>query len=189
MATVHDVIDDRLQRFIERQHVFFVGTAPTASDGHVNISPKGYKDTFRIVDPRTVAYLDLTGSGAETIAHLRDNGRIVVMFCAFDGAPRIVRLHGRARVLRPSDDQWDELGSLFPPLPGARAIVVVHVSRVSSSCGTAVPEYTFRSERHQLLRSAERKDESELDEYHRLKNSRSIDGLPALDITPPQPLP
>jgi Pyridoxamine 5'-phosphate oxidase len=183
MGTVLAGIDYRLRKFIEEQHVYFIGTAPAATDGHVNISPKGYADTFAVVDESTVAYVDLTGSGAESIAHIRENGRIVVMFCAFEGSPRIVRLHGTARVITQDDTGWDAHSGRFPTHPGARAIVIVDVQRVSSSCGTAVPVLEFVQDRDQLLRSTSRKSAEELAEYHRTRNSTSIDGLDAL----PQP--
>ncbi len=183
MGTVLAGIDDRLQKFIENQHVFFVGTAPATADGHVNISPKGYADTFAVLDESTVAYVDLTGSGAESIAHIRENGRIVVMFCAFEDAPRIVRLHGTAQVITPDHQGWSAHSERFPTHPGARAIVLVDVHRVSSSCGTSVPVLEFVQDRDQLLKSTARKSAEELAEYHRTRNSTSIDGLDAL----PQP--
>jgi hypothetical protein len=130
VGRVHDSLDDELASWIGRQQVFFVATAPSGDDGHVNLSPKGY-DSFRVLSPRRVAYLDLTGSAVETIAHLRQNGRITIMFCAFTGKPRIVRLHGRGTVRRPGDDAFDELAGLFPSLPGARSVIDVDVTRVS----------------------------------------------------------
>jgi len=180
VGTVLAGIDDRLRAFIDRQSVYFVGTAPTALDGHINLSPKGYADTFAVLDESTVAYLDLTGSGAESLAHIRENGRIVVMFCAFEGAPRIVRLHGTARLVVPEDTAWSELSDHFTLRAGARAIVVVDVQRVSSSCGTAVPRLSHMEDRDILQRWAEHKTPDELDAYHRDRNATSIDGLPAL---------
>src|SRR3954467_11982921 len=125
MGKVHERIDDRLRAFIERQRLFFVATAPTGPGGHVNLSPKGIDGTFAVVDDRTVAYLDITASGAETIAHLRDNAPITLMFCAFEGPPNIVRLHGRGRFVTLYDDGYDELASAFKPVAGARAVVMV----------------------------------------------------------------
>jgi Pyridoxamine 5'-phosphate oxidase len=179
MGKVYDGIDDRLADFLGRQHVFFVGTAPTDLDGHLNVSPKGL-DTFRILGPRAVAYLDLTGSGIETVAHLRDNGRITLMFCAFEGRPLIVRLHGRGRVVEPGDPEWGDLISGFPGYPGARSVVVVEVERVSDSCGYAVPLYEYKGERSTLLDWTDRKGEEGLERYRATKNRASIDGLAGL---------
>lgn len=179
MAKVLEGIDPELGRWLEAQPVFFVATAPSGDGGHVNVSPKGY-DTFRVLDERTVAYLDLTGSGAETIAHVRQNGRITIMFCAFSGPPRVVRLHGRGAVLREGDDGVDELASRFPDLPGARSIIRVEVERVSTSCGYAVPKMELVEERDVLIGWARRKGEDGLVEYWAEKNAESIDGLPAL---------
>jgi Pyridoxamine 5'-phosphate oxidase len=160
--------------------LFFVATAPLSGEGHVNLSPKG-GDTLRVLDERTVAYLDLTGSGAETIAHLRENGRITLMVCAFSGPPQIVRLYGRGEVLEPGDDGFDGLRDLFPELPGARAVIRVAVERVGSSCGYAVPHMAYEGERTRLLEWAEKKGPEGLVEYRADKNATSIDGLPALD--------
>jgi hypothetical protein len=180
MGQVHPHIDGRLRDFIEAQQLFFVGTAPLAEDGHVNVSPKGHRDTFAVVDESTVAYLDLTGSGAESIAHLRENGRVVVMFCAFDGPPQVVRLHGRGRVVAPGDPEWPFWSGRFPDRPGVRAVVVVDVERVSSSCGFAVPRYHYAGDRDLLSRWAERKTDDELRSYRAEKNAVSMDGLPGL---------
>ena len=134
MGKVYDQIDEKLAAFIGRQHLFFVGTAPTGPDGHLNVSPKGL-DTFRILGPKSVAYLDLTGSGIETVAHLRQNGRVTIMFCAFEGRPLILRLYGRGRVVEPGDPEWDGLIAEFPEYPGVRSVIVVDVERVADSCG------------------------------------------------------
>jgi hypothetical protein len=184
MGKVMSEIDGPLRTFIEEQHLYFIATAPISADGHVNLSPKGYGDSFSVIDPTTVAYLDLTGSGAESIAHLRENGRIVIMFCAFDGRPRIVRLHGRGRVITPLESEWESLSKRFPHRPSARAIVLVDVTRVSNSCGQAVPTYEFVDDRDLLLQWADRKSPEDLDEYHRTRNAVSIDGLPGLPVTP-----
>lgn len=181
-----DSIDDGLAAWIAAQHVFFVATAPSGSGGHVNVSPKGY-DSLRVLSPHRVAYLDLTGSGAETIAHLRDNGRIAVMFCAFEGPPRVCRLHGRGRVLLRGEPAFAELEPRFPDVPGARAIIDVDVERVSTSCGYGVPFMEYAGERPTLRQWAARKSDEDLADYHARKNARSIDGLPALDATSPAP--
>jgi len=179
MGRVYDGIDERLAEFLRRQHVFFVGTAPTDPSGHLNLSPKGL-DTFRILGPRSAAYLDLTGSGIETVAHLRDNGRITLMFCAFEGKPLIVRLYGRGRVVEPGDGEWDELVAHFPDYPGVRSVVVVDVERVADSCGFAVPLYLYKGERSQLIAYSENKGPEGLERYKARKNRRSIDGLAGL---------
>jgi hypothetical protein len=181
MGKVHSGVDEHLRRFIEGQHVFFVATAPSGAGGHVNVSPKGM-DSLRVLDEHTVAYLDFVGSGVETIAHLRDNGRIVLMMCAFEGPPKIVRLHGRGEVLEPDDDRFRELRGRFPEAPGAavRSLIVVRVERASDSCGFAVPLYRFEGERRQLADWTERKGKEGIDRYQREKNATSIDGLPGL---------
>ena len=178
MGKVYESIDDGLQGFIERQRMFFVATAPNR-DGHVNLSPKGL-DTFRVLGPRTVAYLDYTGSGAETIAHIRENGRITLLFCAFEGPPKILRLYGRGRVLVPRHDDFAAMRTLFPPVPPVRSIVCVDLDRISDSCGYGVPLYRFEGQRSQLVEWSEHKGEEGLLEYQRTRNATSIDGLPAL---------
>lgn len=180
-ATFPQITDD-LARWIRRQPVFFVATAPLASDGLVNCSPKG-GDTFAILDPVTVAYLDLTGSGAETIAHLRENGRMVIMFCAFEGEAQIVRLHGRGESIHPGHTEFLALARRFPANPGTRAVIRLHVSRISSSCGMAVPFMAFKEHRRELDAWAAERGPDKLAEYRRKKNTRSIEGLPAIDAT------
>jgi Pyridoxamine 5'-phosphate oxidase len=180
MAKTFDGIDDRLARFLADQPVFFVATAPSGAGGHINLSPKGVAGTFRILDPLTVAYLDFTGSGIETVAHLRDNGRIVIMFCAFSGPPRIVRLHGRGTAVLLGDRGWEELAARFPPQPGTRSVITVALERVSDSCGFGVPLMAYEAERSQLAEWAVRKGEAELVDYRAQKNAVSIDGLPGL---------
>jgi hypothetical protein len=160
--------------------LFFVATAPLAADGHVNLSPKG-GDTLRVLDERTVAYLDLTGSGAETIAHLRQNGRITIMFCAFEGPPRILRLFGAGEAVHPGDADWDELSAGFPAIPGRRAVIRVTLDRIADSCGYAVPEMAFVEQRSRLVDWAVGRGDDGLVEYRAEKNARSIDGLPAID--------
>jgi hypothetical protein len=176
-----EAIDADLAKWIAAQHLFFVGTAPLAAEGHVNISPKG-GDAFRILGPREVAYQDYTGSGAETAAHVRENGRIVIMFCALDGPPKIVRLHGRGSIFTANDSRYEELAALFPPNPGTRAIVHIAVTRVSTSCGFGVPLYDFRAPRETLDRWAATKGPEQLAEYRAAKNQFSIDGLPAFGV-------
>lgn len=181
MGKVHPEIDDALRAFVEAQPVYFVATAPLAPDGHVNLSPKGGRGTLVVVDPRTVAYLDLTASGAETIAHLRENGRITVMVCAFEGRPQIVRLHGRGRVVTPRDGDFDAWVARFPAHPAVRAVIVVDVQRVSDSCGFAVPRMDYVGERDVLDAANARKDADQVVAYRAAKNRASIDGLPAVD--------
>jgi len=179
MSKVRDCIDEALATWMGEQHVFFVATAPLAAEGHVNCSPKG-GDCFRILGPMEVAYLDFTGSGAETVAHLQENGRIVLMFCAFDGKPNIARLHGKGTVILPGDPRFAEWSARFTPNPGARAIVHVTVTRVSTSCGYSVPLLDFREDRDVLDRWAAAKGEQGLHDYRAEKNAASIDGLPSL---------
>lgn len=180
MGKSYNGITLELSHWIEQQRVFFVATAPLASDGLINCSPKGM-DTFRILGPREVAYLDLTGSGIETVAHSRENGRIVFMFCAFEGPPKIVRLHGTSEVFFLGSAQYDLLSPLFPACPGGRAIVRVRLARISDSCGYAVPQYRFTGQRDTLVRWSESKGQDGLTEYRRAKNRRSLDGLPGIE--------
>ena len=192
MGKVLERIEGRVRAFIEKQPVFFVGTAPSGDDGHVNISPKGLTDTFRVVDEHTVAYLDLTASGAETIAHLRQNGRIVVMFCSFERSPNVVRLHGRGHVVSIYDPEYADWAALFPENPIARAVVVVDVTRVSTSCGYALPVLQPVEERDLLTDNMLRRGDDGIVAYRRTKNALSIDGLPAYDDDPDpdlQPVP
>lgn len=179
MATLFETITPELGAWLREQRVFFVASAPLSGDGLVNCSPKGL-DSFRVLGAREVAYLDLTGSGIETVAHVRENQRIVFLFCAFGGLPRIVRLHGRAEVIVPGSPAWEELLAHFPAHPGARAIVRAQLVRISDSCGYGVPRFEFVEERDTLLRSSERKGEAGLREYRAEKNSRSLDGLAGL---------
>jgi len=184
MGKVFDEIDEKLAAWIGRQRMFFVGTAPSGAGGHVNVSPKGPIESLRILDPRAVAYLDVVGSGAETIAHLRDNGRIVVMLCAFEGPPRILRLHGHGTVLGPDAVDFD----VAPPAGTERAVIRVDVERIADSCGYGVPVMEYVGPRPQYERWAESKrrkgGDRALDEYMAQHNERSIDGLPAVDLEP-----
>jgi hypothetical protein len=168
-------ISPELEAFIRTQHVFFVASAPSEG-GHVNVSPKGL-DTLRILTPTRVAYLDLTGSGNETAAHVGQNGRITLMFCAFEGGAGIVRVYGRGRVVLPVDGDWAELAGAFPAMPGTRQAVIVDVERVSRSCGFGVPRMAFEGDRPDLPTWAEKKGEGGLAEYREKKNCTSIDGI------------
>ena len=196
MGRVYDRIDDHQRAWIARQSMFFVASAPLSAEGHVNVSPKGPIGSLRVVDDHTVAYLDISGSGSETIAHVRENGRVVVMLCAFEGAPRIVRFHGRGEVVFPDDARFDELMErcAFEDLsiPEARrAVIVVDVARVSDSCGYGVPLMSFEGMRDHHRLSSEKKIRvggiEGYEEYRRTKNRESIDGLPAVDIERPLP--
>ena len=179
MAKVYEGIEGRIRGFIEAQRIFFVATAPLGEEGHVNLSPKGL-DSFRVLGPHEVAYLDYVGSGAETIAHLRENGRITIMFCAFEGPPNIVRLHGHGRVVEPGERGFKTLRRRFPAEPEARCVIRVSVERVSDSCGYGVPLYSSPEDRPQLGLWTERKGDRGLREYQIEHNGRSLDGLPAL---------
>jgi len=194
MATVYPELDERLIAFIKDQPMFFVATAPCLDEagdgGHVNVSPKGYRDTFAVLDPLSVAYLDLTGSGAETIAHLRQNGKITIMFCSFGRQPKILRLYGTGTTVLPAHPSWSDYAARFGANPGhgtgadrgnQRAIIVVAIDRISDSCGYAVPVMELTEERDLLTRWTERRSAEDLVEYRVKYNSSSIDGLPALD--------
>ena len=181
MGKLYDGIDDTLEEFIGRQHVFFVGTAPDSPDGHLNVSPKGL-DTFLILGPKSVAYLDLTGSGIETVAHLRQNGRITIMFCAFEGRPLVVRLYGLGRTVERGDSEWGGLIAQFPEYPGVRSVVVVDVERVADSCGFAVPVYEYKGERSQWIDYANKKGPEGIANYQMEKNMTSIDALHGLRV-------
>jgi len=189
MARTHEQIDDRLRDWIARQPMFFVATAPLAAGGHVNVSPKGPSGTLRVLGPDRVAYLDVVGSGAETIAHLRENGRIVVMLCAFEGPPRIIRLHGRGEVVLPGDERYDPLldEAAFEEttVPEARrAIVLVAVTRIASSCGYGVPLMDHAGERPHMDASKRKRVRAHgpdaIERYQQEHNRESIDGLPAV---------
>jgi predicted pyridoxine 5'-phosphate oxidase superfamily flavin-nucleotide-binding protein len=184
MSQVYESITPRLREFIEAQHVFFVATAPISPEGHVNVSPKGIDGTFAVVDDHTVAYLDITASGAETIAHLRENGRITVMFCSFERQPKILRLHGHGRVVSVYDPEFAQWAPRFPETIATRSVIVVDVERVSDSCGYGVPLMEYVGERDLLAPYFERKGVDGSAEYRRRKNPVSLDGLPAFDFDP-----
>jgi predicted pyridoxine 5'-phosphate oxidase superfamily flavin-nucleotide-binding protein len=190
MAKVFEGIDEHQREWIAAQSLFFVGTAPLAADGHVNVSPKGPIGTLRVIDEHTAAYLDGVGSGAETIAHLRENGRVVVMLCAFSGPPRILRLHGTGTVHLPGSEHYEELLAACafdePSVPAARrSIVRVDVTRVADSCGYGVPLMSYEGEREHARKSSEKRlrvhGPNAMREYEAEHNVKSIDGLPALD--------
>lgn len=176
MGKTFDHISDDLRDFIHRQHLFFVATAPLSAEGHINLSPKGM-DSLRVLGKNSVGYVDLTGSGNETSAHIAENGRITFMFCAFEGSPNIVRLYGTGKVILPSDTEWESLAHQFPVHLSARQIIVAEIDRVSSSCGYAVPFMDYKAERETLAKYWEVKGVDALPDYHRLKNTTSIDGL------------
>jgi hypothetical protein len=189
VARTYDEITDHIRDWVTRQSMFFVATAPLAGDGHVNVSPKGPIGSLRVLDGHRVAYLDIGGSGAETIAHLRENGRVVIMLCAFDGPPRIVRFHGRGEAVLPDDARFaallEEADFEDPSLPEARrSIVIVDVTRVSDSCGYGVPLMSFEGLRnHHELSTAKKLRTIGADGYARYRrevNDTSLDGLPAL---------
>jgi hypothetical protein len=172
-----DEITPELHEFLEAQPLFFVATAPASTDEHVNVSPKGY-DSFRVLGPRQVAYLDLTGSGIETISHLRENGRITLMFCAFQGKPDIIRLQGTGRFVKEGEPGSEALFARFPDLPGSRAVIIVDVTRIATSCGYGVPLMEYQGPRTRLLDWAEARGEDGLAEYRANRNATSISGLP-----------
>ena len=174
MADFYDSITDELRAFIEAQHLFFVATAPLSGDGHINLSPKGL-DSFRVLDPNRVAYLDMTGSGNETSAHLLQNGRITFMFCAFEGAARILRLYGRGETILPGSSGWDALAPHFTIYTGARQIILAHIDQAQTSCGYAVPLYDFKAQRETLTKYWEQRDAHAYQQEH---NLRSLDDLP-----------
>lgn len=179
MAELFSSLRPDLAQWWQEQPMFFVATAPSGDDGHVNLSPKGY-DTLRVLAADRVAYLDLTGSGVETIAHLRDNGRITLMACAFTGNPRISRIYGHGVVHPAGTPEFGALESEFPDLPGRRAIIDVAVRRVTTSCGFSVPLMDLVDDRDRLLAWADAKGEDGIEEYWAKKNATSIDGLPGI---------
>ena len=180
MGKNYSTIDDAIRKFIQAQPLFFVGSAPLDPDGHINVSPKGL-DTLRILGPLAIAYLDLTGSGIETVSHLKENGRVVLMFCAFQGPPRILRVYGRGRVIEPEQKEFSDLAAHFPEFEGTRSIVVVEVSRISDSCGYGVPLLEYKGERSQLSAWAHKLGREGLKTYRLERNYQSIDRIPGLD--------
>jgi hypothetical protein len=177
MGKTYTSLTPQLREWLAQQKVFFVATAPLAQEGHINCSPKGY-DTFRVLGEQEVAYFDLTGSGIETIAHLQENGRIVLMFCAFSGPPKIVRLHGTGQVIYPDHSDFSGLQASFPGHAGVRAIIRVKVERISDSCGHGVPLMDFVQHRDLIEKWSASKGPHGMAEYREAKNRASIDGLP-----------
>lgn len=175
MAKFYSEINPTLQNFIKEQKIFFTATAP--HQGRINLSPKGI-DTFRCIDSKTIAYLDLTGSGNETAAHLQDDNRMTIMFCSFSENPLILRLYGQAKVFHPRNQDWQIFHSLFNPTPGERQIIVCNIDSVQTSCGFGVPLYEFKQERKMLIDWAAKKGEQSIYQYWQEKNLKSIDGLP-----------
>lgn len=179
MGKVLGSIEDTQRKFIEHQKMFFVATAPLSGDGHINLSPKGL-DSFRVLSPTKVAYMDITGSGNETSAHLLENKRITFMFCAFDGPPNILRLYGHGYTVLPGCKEWDELSILFGELPGVRQIIVADIDRVQTSCGYSIPLYQHTGERDHAHKWVANKGAEGLEKYKAEKNMVSIDGLPTM---------
>ncbi|HEX4710067.1 pyridoxamine 5'-phosphate oxidase family protein [Phenylobacterium sp.] len=179
MSQIYEQLDDKLIDFIRRQKVFFVATAPLSASGSVNMSPKGY-DSLAIIDRRTVAYADLGGSGIETHAHIRENGRVTLMFCAFEGPANILRLYGRGQAVAFNEPGFAEQMKLFPSFERARGVVTIHVDRVADSCAWGVPYFDYRGERDQLRRWVDAKPHDEWAERRLSSNGLSIDGLPGL---------
>jgi hypothetical protein len=179
VGKVFESIDDDLAAWIDQQAMFFVSTAPIASDGLINCSPKGL-DSFLVLEPKAVAYLDITGSGIETVAHLQENGRIVLMFCAFTGPCKIVRLHGTGVFHGLESERFGELKNQFTEHQGTRGIIEVSLTRISDSCGYGVPKYDFVEQRETLIKASINKGEAGLAEYRQLKNASSLDGLPGI---------
>ena len=180
MGKLYSTIDETVRKFIEAQPLFFVGSAPLDPGGHVNVSPKGL-DTLRVLGPLTIAYLDLTGSGIETVSHIKENGRIVLMFCAFQGAPKIFRLYGQGRVIEPEQAEFSGLAARFPEHEGARAFILIEVSRISDSCGYGVPLLQYEGERSQLSAWTHKLGREGLKTYRQEKNQESIDRLQGLE--------
>ena len=178
MGKTYEVIDEKIERWMSRQKMFFVATAPIGTDALVNCSPKG-RDTLRVLDPKVLAYMDGDGSGIETVAHIKENGRIVIMMCAFDGPPKIYRFHGHGKVFEPHHEGFNSLRAKFPE-GICRAIIKIAVTRISDSCGYGVPNYEYVGERQSYDNIMKKITSEELDEY-RKENQFSLDGLPGLD--------
>lgn len=175
MAKFYDTITQRLHDFIQRQKIFFVATAP--EEGRINLSPKGM-DSLRVLSANRIAWLNVTGSGNETAAHVLENPRITIMFCAFEGAPNILRIYGKAKAVYSGDASWDELASLFPEIPGTRQIFDIEVESAQTSCGMSIPFYDYKGEREQLNDWAREKGEDGIKTYWHERNTVSIDGKP-----------
>lgn len=183
MGKEYTEIDARLQKWLARQRLFFVATAPLAAAGLVNCSPKGHASLV-VLGPKSLAYVDIGGSGIETVAHLRENGRIVIMLCAFEGPPKILRFYGTGRVIEWHDEQFPELLAQFPEQPSARNIVVVEVERIRDSCGYGVPLHDFKCDRDSFRNYYKDKSAADLEELRHTHNETSLDGLPGLEFPP-----
>lgn len=177
MASFSTQLSEAQIQWINQQPMFFVATAPLQADGHINLSPKGL-NSLRVIDDKTIAYLDITGSGNETSAHIQENGRITMMWCSFAEKPKIFRAYGRGEVVLPNTDRWDELIPLFEKLPGARQIIVNHIYENQTSCGFGVPMMEFKQNRDTLTKWASDKGQGGVQEYQRKKNTYSLDDLP-----------
>lgn len=182
MGKTYERIDEKLATWIGEQQMFFVSTAPLAGDGLINCSPKGGAGTFTIIDEQTVAYLDFTGSGVETIAHIKENGRVMLMFFAFAGAPNIVRFHGKGEVIEFHHPDFNALCERFPEYPGVRSIICVTVERGSDSCGFGVPKYAYVGQRDTLQKQCEHLGPDGVREYQINRNHQSLDGLPGVEV-------
>ncbi len=180
MGKIYPALNGSLVSWIQKQQLFFVSTAPLSAEGRVNCSPKGL-DSFRIIDEQTVAYLDLTGSGVETIAHLKENGRITILFCALEGAPKILRLYGRGVAYEVGSVAYEERKALFPVYPGVRSIIEIKLEHIADSCGFGIPVYEYKEQRDTLIKWAEHKGEEGISKYQQERNGESIDGLPGVD--------
>jgi hypothetical protein len=177
MAKFYESINPELQAFIEKQHIFFVASAPLSAEGHVNLSPKGL-DAFRVLSPNRVAYIDIISSGNETSAHTLENGRITFMFCSYEGNPLILRLFGRGKAVLPGHPEWASLAALYTVFPSTRQIITADISLVQTACGFGVPEYTYNGERDEHFKWAEKKGPEGLERYKQEHSMVSLDGLP-----------
>ena len=175
MGDLHKELTDRLIDFINKQKLFFIATAP--EEGRISLSPKGV-DTLRVIDDKTIAYLDLTGSGAETAAHLHQNGRVTVMCSSFEGPPMVLRIYGKGRAVRKRDADWDDHYKHFDPLPGARHVIIIEIDSVQTSCGYGVPLFEYKGERPELLKWLEKKGDEGAKEYWKERTGTTIDGIP-----------
>ncbi|MDH3639824.1 MAG: pyridoxamine 5'-phosphate oxidase family protein [Gammaproteobacteria bacterium] len=183
MGKEYQEIDEHMRGWMERQRVFFVSTAPLADDGRINCSPKGL-DGLRVLGPRQIVYADIGGSGIETVAHLKENGRIVIMLCAFDGPPKIFRFYGHGRSVEPHDADFEKLVPMFPKIPAIRNFIIIDINCIRDSCGYGVPLYDFKTDRESLKSWCESKTEEEILTFRIERNALSLDGLPGLDIGP-----
>ncbi len=181
MGEEYTEIDERIQRWMERQQMFFVSTAPMLGDGHVNCSPKGL-DSLQVANPRQLVYADVGGSGIETVAHLKDNGRITIMMCAFSGPPRIYRFFGKGEVIEPHDERFSGLAQGFSQLPAIRNIIVIDVKKIMDSCGYGVPLYDFKKHRDSFDNYFRDKTDQQILQYRRDRNAKSLDGLIGLEV-------